>query len=329
MSIAKEEIESKVSHKDILYHFLKSYYHGKPFKEGEFVHVPEISGEQKTPSFNIYYSSDSQTFRWKDWTGNDGSAFDLVMRLYNVDFPESLKIIDKEMFLNIEEDKSNLVYTKKPTPIRDVPEVEERNYNYDVEEIDWNDELLSYWNQYGIKLSTLNIFDTIPARSVFGYNKLNKPLLIKATKNNPIYVYNHEGWIKVYMPLSEFNRFLFFGKKPSDYIFGFDKLPPKMDKFNLVGGEKDVMSLFSHQKWAACLDSEVSNPIKYPELLKFFKEKRAKHNYIMYDNDPTGLRRMDEIAEEFPILQKRIIPAMEFGNDISDWYKNKYNGKIR
>lgn len=328
MSIQKQDIESKVSHKEILYHFLKSYYYGKPFREGIFVHVPEISGEQKTPSFNIYYSSKSQAFRWKDWTGNDGSAFDLVMRLYNVNFSECLEIINREMFLNIESDYNRDLRLNQ-TPKRDVPEVIERNFNYDVDYMNWNKKLLFFWEQYGIKKEHLDFYGVNALRSVFAYSKSNNPYTIEATEYEPIYAYIEEGWAKIYRPYSQPMKFLYVGDKPDYFVFGYDQLPEKGKNLYLVGGEKDVITMYAHGMSAVCLNSEESSPINYPKLLELIKSNKFENFIIMYDNDTTGKRQMDKIIDEFPIFKKKLVPEMENGNDISDYYKNYYANRIK
>lgn len=327
MPISKEEIENRVSHKDILEHFLRPYYQGLPIKQGVLISNPLLAQKQKTPSFNVHKKGDR--WRWKDFSGDEGSAFDLVMKMYGVDFPECIKIINREMFLGLGEDENFHVATKrliaKPEPIEEF----ERNYNYDMDIIEWNKNLLKFWKLYGITQETLEIFNVKPLKSFFAYNKNNGPYYIEAKPFEPIYAYIHEGWAKIYMPYSDVMRFLYIGCKPDYYVFGLDQLPKKGKNFHLVGGEKDVITMYQHKMAACCLNSEESTPLNYPELLELFKGNRFTNHWIMYDNDECGIRQMNKISEEFPILKIKHVPEMVTGNDISDYYKNYYANRLK
>jgi len=325
MSIQKEQIEDKVTHKDILDHFLRPYYHGRDIKQGVLISNPLLATKQDTPSFNVY--SKGGAWRWKDFTGMDGSAFDLVMLMYGVEFPKALDIINQEMNLLIDSNFHETIpqrLIKKP----EIEIIEERNYNYDMDIIDWTEDLHRFWKLYGISQEVLETYKVKPLRAFFAYNKSNESYYVEATEREPIYAYMHEGWAKIYRPYSAPMKFLYIGQKPDYFVFGFHNLPEKGDNFYLVGGEKDVITMASHGMSSCCLNSEESSPINYPKLLELFKSLRFKNHYIMYDNDTTGVRQMNKISEEFPILKIKQVPEMEFGNDISDYYKNKYSNRL-
>ena len=240
MSISKEQIESRVSHKDILDHFLRPYYGKLPIKQGVLISNPLLARSQQTPSFNVYFKGG--TWRWKDFTGLDGSAFDLVMTMYGTDFPGACDIINQEMHLGLESDfkkEVKRVYVPKQEPVY----VDERNYNYDIEYMNWNKKLLSFWEQYGIKQEHLDFYNVNAVRSVFAYNKSSEPYYIEATETEPIYVYIQDGWGKVYRPYSHPMKFLYAGKKPDNCVFGLNELPEKGKTLNLVGGEKEVITM--------------------------------------------------------------------------------------
>jgi hypothetical protein len=326
MPIQKEDIEAKVSHKDILDHFLKPYYGGQPIKPGVLISNPFLARKQQTPSFNVYYKGGN--WRWKDFIGDDGSCYDLVMRLYDVKFPEALEIINQEMNLNLEPQEEIKVYTKKPITKPEPVYVSEQNYNYDVDYLKWTPELLRFWNLYGIKQEHLERYNVKPIKSFFAYSKLNEPYLVESTQYNPIYGYLNDGWIKIYRPYSEMMKFLYLGEKPEYFVFGMSQLPEKGSNLFLVGGEKDVITMHAHKMNAVALNSEESSPINYPNLLELLKSGRFKNYWIMYDNDETGIRQMDKITEEFPIFKKKQVPDMVNGTDISDYYKNKYANRL-
>jgi hypothetical protein len=85
MSISKESILTKVSSYDILNHYLLIYHNSGSLVQGKNISNPFLPDKQKTPSFNIYESNQSKEWRYKDFaTGDDGSCFDLVMKLHKI-----------------------------------------------------------------------------------------------------------------------------------------------------------------------------------------------------------------------------------------------------
>ena len=72
---------------------------------------PLLPTKQKTPSFNVYKKGDF--WRFKDFTGMEGSPFDLVMQMYGVDFPECLEIINREMCLGLESNGRKRIVHKR------------------------------------------------------------------------------------------------------------------------------------------------------------------------------------------------------------------------
>ena len=321
MGISKEQIEAKVSHKDILDHFLRPYYGTQPIKQGVLISNPLLARKQETPSFNVYFKGG--VWRFKDFIGMDGSAFDLVMLLFGTDFPGACKIINQEMNLGLDSDFNSdvqRVYVPKKEP----EYIDERNYNYDIEYMKWTKELLTFWERYGIKQEHLDYYNVNALRSVYAYNKNNEMYHIEATETEPIYGYIQEGWAKIYRPYSHPMKFLYIGDKSKDFVFGLEELPEKGKTLYLVGGEKDVITMYAHGMSAVCLNSETASLLNYPDLLKLITEKRFEKYIVMYDNDPVGIEQMDKVVEEFPIFTKKLVPEMEFGNDISDYYKNYY-----
>lgn len=324
MSIDKKDIEARASSKEILYYFLKPYYGTRKFREGELISNPIIGRKQDTPSFNIYNKNGE--WRWKDFSGGDGSAFDLVMQMYGVTFDKCLDIINQEMRLGIGEE-SNVEYIKQPRIQVPMEEIDERNYYYSLDQGVWNDETLLFWEAYGIRLETLLKFDVVNVLGCFYYDKNNHPRYIRATKEEPIYAYKEDGWCKLYMPFSNI-RFLYLGNKPEGFVFGLKYLDYVKKTLYITGGEKDVLTLASHGNNAVCLNSEESAFKNYPSLLSLFDNKRFKGYILIYDVDACGIRRMDEICLEYPFLEKKVVPKLnETIKDISDYYKYLYAKK--
>lgn len=71
---------------------------------------------------------------------------------------------------------------------------------YQVMEKPWDQLSLAYWEQFGISLPTLELFNVLNVKYVFN----NKRLVFRATVKNPIFAYYHpwSGKLKIYRPLS-------------------------------------------------------------------------------------------------------------------------------
>jgi hypothetical protein len=324
MGLSKENILAKVTTFDILRHFLKPYYDGMPFKPGVHVYVPEISGEQKTPSFNIYYSNRSGEYRYKDFTSNDGSAFDLVMNMYNVKFFDAVKIINKEMNLGLEDD--DIDYKKVKPKVEPRVEVE-RDYSYELEYDIWKQKYLRFWSSYGTSLKTLEFFNIRPLKRLSYFNRHNIPKEIETSLNRLIFTWGGDGFGKWYMPNIpniQHKGFGYFGKKPVDYVFGLEQLPEYGDDLYLVGGEKDCVNMYSHGMNAVCLTSEESTPRNYPSFMEVLNSGRFKNYWISYDEDSTGRRQMMNVSNDIPQIKPKSFNLKD-GWDISDHLKNRYN----
>ena len=327
--ISRDIILSKVNTFDIFSHFLRDRYANEhsQVKQGVHIYVPEISGQQKSPSFNIYYSRRSQEWRYKDFTGNDGSVFDLVMNLYNVSFPDALKIIDQEMNLNI--DAVNVKYerVKPKAEYKDKTEVK-RDYRYTLECFGWTqkNKHAAWWAKFGTGIKTLELYGWKPVKCLEYYSKKGIPITIKDYNHTLIFAWERDGWGKYYIPEIkgiQKKRFGYFGKKEEGYVFGLEQLPEYGDDLYLISGEKDVTNSRSHGMFSVCLTSEESHPLNYPSFMELIKSKRFKNCWMLYDVDRTGEKQTEKISRIIPELKPKFLPIDE-GNDISEYLQNKY-----
>jgi hypothetical protein len=334
--ITRQQILTATTTYHIMEHFLKDYYEEQytPFKPGHHIYVPEISGKQKTPSFNIYKSSRSGEWRYKDFTGHDGSAFDLVMHLFDVKLPQACKIINQDMELGLDADSVD--YKKVQPKIE--PKINiERNYEYDIDFKKWDSRHLEFWSRYGTGFETLNKYHIKPVQRLSGYRKDNTIFEIESRSESLIYAFEAvneetgEIWYKYYMPevkvkgiIMQRKGFGYLGKKPEGYVFGLDQLPEKGDACYLISGEKDTVNMHSHGMWGVCLTSEESTPKNYPKFMELLDSDRFDRYYILYDNDPTGRRQMLNITSEIPKLKMQVWDIKD-GDDISDFLMSTYS----
>lgn len=327
--IRKEDILAKVNTYDIFRHFLHDRYsdEGRDVKPGVHIYVPEISGLQKTPSFNVYLSRKSGEYRYKDFVGNDGSVFDFVMNFYNASFTESLSIINKEMNLGLE---SEDIDYKKVQPKPEIRIESERNYSFDIKYDKWRKRHLEYWAAFGTDIKTLEKYAVRPVFRLSAFRRDGSPYEIESRLNSLIFAFVRDGWLKIYMPEIKHvqsKRFMYIGKKPETYVFGLEQLPKRGKDLYLVAGEKDCLNMHSHGLNAVCLTSEESVPSNYPDFIKLLESDRFENYYVLYDQDITGRKRAKAIVEEFPKMKiKR--PPLEEGQDISDYLIKQYKKKM-
>ncbi len=104
--VTKARILQKTSSWAILNHYLRHENpHGFPFavdlQKGKLVPNPFLPQKQTTPSFNIHPAKNGE-WQYHDFaTGEHGSCFDLVMRLFRVDFKAALDRINADLHLGL------------------------------------------------------------------------------------------------------------------------------------------------------------------------------------------------------------------------------------
>lgn len=303
--LTKENILLKINQQDAFNYYLQSYHNKGTLKKGKHISNPFLPEPQKSPSFNIFPSKIGNRWVYKDFaTGDQGDLFDLVMKLNQCTFNEALTQINRDLHLNLYE---------KTT---------ENKFSIDLQK-QWDEHSLSYWLSYGISPDALNKFQVFPVISYTRIKEDGKAVTFTTTKENPIYAYEISNrCYKVYTPLASRYRFAWLGEKPEDYVFGFSQLPKTGDRVFITGGEKDVLSLATHNHNAICFNSETANPpVKIITELK----NRFKEIVVLYDIDKTGIEQSEKLCKNYG-LQRMELPVelLDDGKDISDFFKLGY-----
>ncbi|WP_024773009.1 toprim domain-containing protein [Aquimarina macrocephali] len=304
--VTKENILNKIELQDAFNYYLQPYHNKGILKQGKHISNPFLAKKQKTPSFNIY-ESDPGKWRFKDFaTGDEGSIFDLVMRLKQCDFKEALLMINDDFNLNLSCD----------TPKTD--------FEIQLKE-QWNDHDLQYWLPYGITAPTLKHFRVYVVENYCRFNTQGKRISFNSSPQNPMYGYKiSSDCYKIYCPLSTRFRFAWLGNKPEAYIFGYKQLPKTGNRVFITGGEKDVLSLYARNEPAICFNSETANPP--PKIIDNLKA-RFKEVIVLYDIDHTGISQSIKLSNNYG-LQRMVLPEKlmeDKGKDIADFYALGYN----
>jgi hypothetical protein len=275
-------------------------------------------------SCNVYFDKGSKQYKIKDFGDIrfNGDCFTLVALLHQLDvraeFGEVLRIIASEMGLNSIQKEKVAAYP----PSTSLPQAEESpKTKYDIKTKAYTETERLFWKSYGIDSDILRRYNVISILYYTAINKKGQAYSIRSSKQEPIFGYVHQSYVKVYRPFSE-PRFQFLGYKPNTYIFGLDCLPPRGDVLFITGGEKDVLSLAARGFSAICFNSEsAAIPSEVIKKLSY----RFRHIVLLYDVDKAGLEAMKHHQEQLNELEVKTMLLPLAGTkeekDVSDFFR--------
>ncbi len=264
------------------------------------------------PSCHIYFDTHSGRYMMHDFgdATYHGDCFWLVAMLNGLDcrhdFMQVVRIINRDMHLGLDSELGGDTLPAAPDARRLIqrlsrdagePGREERPQRprpYKFEAHEMTPEETIYWERYGITPETLDRY-SVRALTSFSSEGENGPYTIRPAEGRLMFGYCQERFMKVYRPQDSM-RFLYAGRKPRDYCFGFQQLPASGDIVFITGGEKDVLSLSSHGFSAVCFNSETA---AFPKEVISILEQRFRHIIVMFDADETGVRSMKSALEEW------------------------------
>lgn len=312
MSITKENILAKVNSYDILNHYLLPYHKENKLIGGKNINNPFMPEKQDTPSFNIFPAMGTSEWRYNDFaTGDSGSCFDLVMKLFNLSFVEVLAKINSDFTLMLDDGfmpfKSNR-HLAQVTP------------KFEIKKKAFSSEEKAFWEKFGIDEQTLKKYNVSSLNEFSTTSKVGNPYTTKSSSEKFIFAYENEDWVKLYKPLDEKKyKFQYLGTKEQGYIFGWKQLQENGELLIITGGEKDVMCLAAKGFNAITLNSETAT---LPKTIVDELKLRFNQILVLYDNDDTGLKQSNILAIAHS-LHRLVLPTLQNnGKDISDYFAN-------
>ena len=312
MSFSKEDLLAKVTSYDILNHYLQPYHNSGRLLAAKNISNPFQAEKQETPSFNIFPTMETGEWRYKDFaTGDDGSCFDLVMKLFNISFPEALQKINSDF---------TLLLDATHEPIKSNRQLAQEAPKFTIKRKQFNDAEKEFWLKFGIDEQTLKRFNVSSLEEFSTTSKIGNPYTTKSSFDKFIFAYESDNWVKLYKPLDEKKyKFQYLGTKEQGFIFGWKQLPESGELLIITGGEKDVMTLAAKGFNAITLNSETATlPKSIVDELKL----RFKTILVLYDNDETGLKQSNILAVAHG-LHRLVLPTLQNnGKDISDYFAN-------
>ena len=292
--IDKDFILSKINQESIM-----QYYTGNDVTSKKLVTSCLRSDNHVTCG---YYKSKSGVLYMHDFaTGEHLDCWNLVMKMFNVNYYQALEIIAKDFCLV----ESNIVKTKSVI----VPEIKETESaiiqvqikSFTQKELDW-------WQQFGINKKILKKYHIYSLQYVF----LNGELRFSSSEKCPIYGYyfgkdknSKELW-KIYFPMNKKEKGIrFINNLPKKVLQGYHQLPKTGDLLVITKSMKDVASMYGFGITAVSTPSE-STFISDKQLEEF--KSRFKHIVVLYDSDKPGKHNLWLIRKKYPKLNYFVLP---------------------
>ena len=303
-NITKEFILSKINQESIM-----KFYTGNDVTSKKLVTSCLRNDNHVTVGF---YKSKSDILYMHDFATNEHlDCWNLVMKLYHVDYYEALKIIAQDFNLIESSNKKNKVIPEHVEPIK-----ETETSRIQVQIKDFTNEELEWWSKFGITKKLLKKYKVFSIQYVF----LNGLLKFTSTSNNPIYGYYFgkdkngiEKW-KIYFPMRK--EFRFLNNISKKILQGYHQLPKTGDLLVITKSMKDVIAMYGFGITAVSPNSETLF-IEGKKLEEF--KQRFKHILVIYDNDRPGLHNMWLIRKKHPELNYFYMPwylAKDFTDSI-------------
>ena len=280
-------------------------------------------GDDKTPSFSIYYNAKQNKICAKDHRNIfSGDIIDFICFKEKIDFFSALiKInLDFNLGLSYKEREINFTVNKVINPIvSPVTPVKQKDIVYHTIYRSPSELDILYWKQYGISRKTLRMYN------IFCVNVLycNGVCIYTYTPEDPCYQYTfRSGNKKYYRPYAE-KKDKFRGNVTNDTdIQGYYQCRVKEDyenkKLVLTKSMKDIMLFREYDIDAMGIHGELQ---KFNKLFIEHLKRHYKIIYSLYDRDATGVMGAKYLWKTYNIIP--IFIPKNLAKDLSDTYKFK------
>lgn len=303
-SVCLEDILNKVSESDIL-----SFYLGVN-------NVPCVINSplriDKKPSFGLY-SLDGKKIYYTDLsTKEKGGLFDLLMKLWNLEYADMLIKIYRDI------PKFPFKETSTSKCIIRTTSIHQSFTELECKIRDWKDYDLEYWKSFGINKQWLEYAEVYPISHKI-IIKDNERYVFGADKYAYAYVERKEGKItlKIYQPFNT-KGYKWSNKHDASVISLWTKVPEYGEQIIICSSLKDALCLWSNIG-IPCIAVQGEG---YSISETAISELKRRYNkiYILFDNDEVGLFDGKKLAERTGFINL-ILPDFEGGKDVSDLYK--------
>lgn len=305
-SLTRKDILKKISEAEILSHYLGvsiSCVINSPFRQD--IH----------PSFGLYAINNKEANYVDYATGDRGSCFRLLSRLWNTTYQGVINRITKDLENNSINHSAFTITPNMSSP-RLIGAPSKIELQCKIRE--WRDYDIEYWNSYGVSLDWLKYAEVYPISHKF-IIKNGQTYVFKADKYAYAFIERKEGHVtmKFYQPFNK-NGYKWQNNNDGSVLGLWTKIPQYGDKVIICSSVKDSLCLMSNLRIPCiCVQGEgysISNTA-ISEL-----KRRFKHVLVCLDNDIPGKQNAERLSKELdcPNIE---LPPFEGGKDISDLYK--------
>jgi Protein of unknown function (DUF3987)/Toprim-like len=240
-----------------------------------------------------FYLGGNNIWRYIDYgePQYQGDIFDYCATRFKLDVVKDFPLLLEKM--------DELFKSKKGIlpKLADLPAVEKSKVKLvEVETLDWTEEAIKYWEQYGISKQLLEDNHVSLVKS-YTIHYIDGSSEVKNFSNSKELIFAYrisKTCFKFYCPNPK--RFWYAGDKPKNFYIGeiTDFCNVETPIF-ITGGFKDALTIRSHGQDAITLSSETATMTK--RLLKDLYNAQYKV-VVLYDNDETGKKQAIKLAEQ-------------------------------
>lgn len=266
------------------------------------------------PSMGIYSPNGTEVNFIDFGTGERGSIFTLLRKMWNTSFADTLK----KIYEDFARFSSNVSVRASLPSCRIVGNPDHsRSVDMQCKVREWRDYDIKYWESYGVPLKWLKYADVYPISHKIIIKNGNS-YVFGADKYAYAYVEFKEGktTLKIYQPYNK-SGFKWANKHDKSIISLWTKVPEYGDRICICSSLKDALCLWANtgipsiaiQGEGYSMSNTAINELK----------RRYKEIYILLDNDEAGLQDAVKLSESTGFIN--IVLPKEYGEkDISDLY---------
>lgn len=290
---------------------ITSYYLG--VKDIPCIICSPLRRDEK-PSMGIYSPNGTEVNFIDFGTGERGSIFTLLRKMWNTSFADTLKKIYED-FARF----SSSVSVRASIPSCRIVGNPDHSRSVDMQckVREWRDYDIEYWESYGVPLKWLKYADVYPISHKIIIKNGNS-YVFGADKYAYAYVEFKEGktTLKIYQPYNK-SGFKWANKNDKSVISLWTKVPEYGDKICICSSLKDALCLWANTGIPALAIQGEGYSISNTAVSEL--KRRYKEIYILLDNDDAGLQDAVKLSESTGFTN--IVLPKEYGEkDISDLY---------
>jgi hypothetical protein len=268
----------------------------------------------RSPSFGLF-SPNGSRITWIDFSsGERGGIFDLLGKMWNTSFKETLARIYKDF------NKFNgsvKIDSTGHLPMAPRINVGNNDVIMECKVREWRKHDIEYWESYGISLEWLKYANVHP---------ISHKIIIK---NGQRYVFGADKYayayaefkdgkttLKIYQPYNK-QGFKWSNKHDRSVISLWTKVPPTGDRVCICSSLKDALCLWSNTGIPALAIQGEGYTISDTAVSEL--KRRFKNVYILLDNDEAGLKDAEILASKTGFTNI-VLPNINGAKDVSDLY---------